>query len=148
MKLIKYYRYYSKEKNFKRERNKYQMSSKLEKLRTNFEDKTKFIIKISKSELINSASEDENNGTEELQMMNTCVTLQSYNGTWTNPVKKSPWKKTASSIICSHLANILSSSSKKKNSTLKMFLHFLTFQEIKLSGPNIKRFLIFPYIFG
>ena len=41
------------------------MSSKLEKLRTNFEDKTKFIIKISKSELINSASEDENNGTEE-----------------------------------------------------------------------------------
>ena len=57
------------------------MSSKLEKLRTNFEDKTKFIIKISKSELINSASEDENNGTEELQMMNTCVTLQSYNGT-------------------------------------------------------------------
>ena len=57
------------------------ISSELRKLKTNFEDKTSFIIKISKSELINSASEDENNGTEELQMMNTCVTLQSYNGT-------------------------------------------------------------------
>ena len=34
-------------------------------MKTNLEDKTSFIIKISKSELINSASEDENNGTEE-----------------------------------------------------------------------------------
>ena len=43
----------------------YKISSKLKKLKTNFEDKTSFIIKMSKSELINSASEDENNGTEE-----------------------------------------------------------------------------------
>ena len=57
------------------------ISSELRKRKTNFEDKTSFIMKISKSELINSASEDENNGTEELQMMNTCVTLQSYIGT-------------------------------------------------------------------
>ena len=41
------------------------ISSKLKKLKTNFEDKTSFIIKISKSELINSVSEDENNRTEE-----------------------------------------------------------------------------------
>ena len=61
MKLINYYRYYRKEKNFKRERNIYKISIKLKKLRTNFDDKTKFIIKTSKSELINS----ENNGTEE-----------------------------------------------------------------------------------
>ena len=43
----------------------YKISSKLKKLKTNFEDKASFIIKMSKSELINSASEDENNGTEE-----------------------------------------------------------------------------------
>ena len=38
-------------------------------------------MKISKSELIDSALEDENNGTEEIQKMNTCVSLKSYNGT-------------------------------------------------------------------
>ena len=43
---------------------------------------------MSKSELINSASADENNGIEEikLQMMNTCLTLQSCNHTCTNHV--------------------------------------------------------------
>ena len=41
------------------------ISNKLKKPKTNCEDKTSFIIKISKSELINRASEDENNGTEE-----------------------------------------------------------------------------------
>ena len=44
------------------------MSSKLKKLKINFEDKTSLTIKISESdEPINSdsASEDENNGTEE-----------------------------------------------------------------------------------
>ena len=92
----------------------YKISSKLQKLETKFEDKTSFIMKISKSELIDSALEDENSGTEEIQMMNTCVALKSYNGTWTSPVKKSSWKKTASSIICSQLANVLSSSSSSK----------------------------------
>ena len=43
----------------------YKISSKLKKLKTNFEDKTRYIIKLSKSELINSASEGENNETEE-----------------------------------------------------------------------------------
>ena len=33
--------------------------------KTDFEDKTSFILKMSKSELINCASEDEDNGTEE-----------------------------------------------------------------------------------
>ena len=37
----------------------------LRKLKTSFEDKTSFVIKMSKSELINSALEDENNGFEE-----------------------------------------------------------------------------------
>ena len=41
------------------------ISSKLKSLKTNFEDKASFIIKISKSELEKSVSEDENNGTEE-----------------------------------------------------------------------------------
>ena len=40
----------------------YKTASKLKKLKTNFEDKISFIIKISKCELINSASENENNG--------------------------------------------------------------------------------------
>ena len=43
------------------------MSSKLKNLKTNFEDKVSFIIKMSKSELKNSASEDENNGTEKMK---------------------------------------------------------------------------------
>ena len=41
------------------------ISSKLKKLKNDFEDKTSFITKMSKSEFINSASEDENNWTEE-----------------------------------------------------------------------------------
>ena len=46
---------------------------------------------MSKSELINSASEDENNGTEKSEASNTCMTLQSYHCTCTNPVfQKSP----------------------------------------------------------
>ena len=43
----------------------YNVSSKLKKPKTNFEDETSFIIKMSKSELTSSAFEDENNGTEE-----------------------------------------------------------------------------------
>ena len=43
----------------------HKISSKLKKLKTNFEDKISFIITISKSVLIKSASEDEDNGTEE-----------------------------------------------------------------------------------
>ena len=46
------------------------ISSKLKKPKTNLEDKTRFIIKMSKFELINSASEDENNGTEESETSN------------------------------------------------------------------------------
>ena len=41
------------------------ISIKLKKLKNDFEDKTSFITKMSKSEFINSASEDENNWTEE-----------------------------------------------------------------------------------
>ena len=44
---------------------RYKTSSKLKKFKTNFEDKTSFIIKMSKSELVNSALEDENNEAEE-----------------------------------------------------------------------------------
>ena len=44
---------------------KHKISSKLKKLKTNFGLKTSFIIKMSRSELMNSAVEDENNGTEE-----------------------------------------------------------------------------------
>ena len=43
----------------------YKISSKFKKLKINFKDKTSSIIKMSKSELINSASEDEIYGTEE-----------------------------------------------------------------------------------
>ena len=43
----------------------YKISSKFKKLKVNFKDKTRFMIKISKTEFINSALEDENNGTEE-----------------------------------------------------------------------------------
>ena len=41
------------------------ISIKLKKLKNDFEDKTSFITKMSKSEFINSASKDENNWTEE-----------------------------------------------------------------------------------
>ena len=43
----------------------HKISSKFKKLKTNFEDETSSIIKMSKSELINSASGDKNYGTEE-----------------------------------------------------------------------------------
>ena len=43
----------------------YKISSKLKEVQRNFEDKTSFNIKMSKSELTNSALEYENNGTEE-----------------------------------------------------------------------------------
>ena len=43
----------------------YKISSKFKTLKTNFQYKTSFIIKMSKCEVINSASEDDNNGTEE-----------------------------------------------------------------------------------
>ena len=51
----------------------YKISSKLKKVKTNVGGKTSFIIKMSKSELMNSASEDENNGLKKVkhQMMNT-----------------------------------------------------------------------------
>ena len=45
----------------------YKISSKLKKFKINFEDKASFILKMSKSELIKSASEDENNETEEIE---------------------------------------------------------------------------------
>ena len=65
----------------------YKISSKLKKLKTNFEDKASFIMKMSTSELLNSALEDENNGTKESETLDdTCLTLQSYNRTCTNPV--------------------------------------------------------------
>ena len=41
------------------------ISSKLKNFKTNFEDKTSFMIKMLKSEFINSTPEDENNETEE-----------------------------------------------------------------------------------
>ena len=45
---------------------------------------------MSKSQLKSSASEDEINGTEESEVsddeFNTCLTLQSFNHTFTNPV--------------------------------------------------------------
>ena len=47
----------------------YKISSKLKKLKTNFEDKTSFIMKMSTSELLNSALEDENNGTKESETL-------------------------------------------------------------------------------
>ena len=70
----------------------YKILSKLETFKTNFEDKTSVTIKMSESELINSASEDENNGTEASETyLDTCLTLQSCNRTCTNPVfQKSP----------------------------------------------------------
>ena len=43
----------------------YKISCKLKKFKTNFEDKLSFIMKMSKSKLINSSPEDENNTTEE-----------------------------------------------------------------------------------
>ena len=43
----------------------YKISSKLKGLGTNFQYKPIFITKLSKSELLTSASEDESNGTEE-----------------------------------------------------------------------------------
>ena len=43
----------------------YKISSKFKTLKTNFQYKTSFIIKMSKCEVINSALEDDNNGTEE-----------------------------------------------------------------------------------
>ena len=43
----------------------YKISSKLKKLKTNLEDRTSFIVKMSKPKFINSASKDGNNGTEE-----------------------------------------------------------------------------------
>ena len=43
----------------------HKISSKFKKPKTNFKDETSSIIKMSKSELINSASEDKNYGTEE-----------------------------------------------------------------------------------
>ena len=52
----------------------YKISSKLKKPKRNFKDETSFITAISKSELKSSALEDENNGTEESQMMNICLT--------------------------------------------------------------------------
>ena len=71
------------------------ISSKLKKLKTNFEDKTSFIIKMSQYELVNSALENENNGTEENEtlddeylsdftklqpyMYKSCVSKQSVN---------------------------------------------------------------------
>ena len=47
------------------------ISSKLKKLKTNLKDKVIFILKISKSELINSTSEYEKNGTEESETSDT-----------------------------------------------------------------------------
>ena len=35
----------------------------------------------------------------------------------------------------------------KKKNTLKTFLHFLIFWEMELSSCNIKKFLVFSYIF-
>ena len=72
--------------------------SKLEKLETNFEDKTSSIIKMSKSELISSVSEDEINETEESETSDDgyLMILQSCNHTCMNLVfQKSQWKKTA-----------------------------------------------------
>ena len=43
----------------------YRILSKLKKLKTNFEDKTSLVRKMSKPDLINSALEDGNNGNEE-----------------------------------------------------------------------------------
>ena len=73
----------------------YKISSKLKKLKTNFEDKTSFIMKMSTSELLNSALEDENNGTKESETLDddTCLTLQRYNRTCTNPVLRALKRK-------------------------------------------------------
>ena len=46
----------------------YKTSSKLKNLKANFEDKASFIIKMSKSELKERASGDENNGIEESEL--------------------------------------------------------------------------------
>ena len=48
----------------------YKISSKLKKLKVNFEDKTGLTVKKSKSETLNndSASEDENSGIEESEI--------------------------------------------------------------------------------
>ena len=43
----------------------YKISSKLKNLKKFFEDKTNFIIKMLKPQLMNSALKDENNGTKE-----------------------------------------------------------------------------------
>ena len=58
-------------------------SSKPNKLKTDFEDKSSFVMKMSKSEPINSALEDENNGTEESETLDDeylsdFTKLQSY----------------------------------------------------------------------
>ena len=53
-------------------------------------------MKMSKPGLINSTSEDKNNGTEEKETSNDEYLFQSYNRTSTNPVfQKNLWKKTA-----------------------------------------------------
>ena len=43
----------------------YKISSKFKKLKTNFKDKTRFIIIMSKPQLINSALDNENDGIKE-----------------------------------------------------------------------------------
>ena len=73
----------------------YQISNKLKKLKTNFEDKS-FIKKISKPELTNSILEDEKNrieesGTSDDEYLPDLRKLQPY--IYKPVFQKSPWKK-------------------------------------------------------